>query len=207
MSTSRTNSSNTQSPITRIRTWTFSGRSRAPSTSTTSLHSIIKISAETSSPHAARPLGILFSEFYFYVAARPDRGIKTGATSPLKIYRLDRMTSVIDTEKTFEEPYIDRFREGEFKNRVQFMYSGKKIHLEFIYKGLSLEAVLDRLPTAKARKRDDGSWSISADVLGEGILMWLLSQGANVNVLAPESIRQEWLDTARKICEMGKSEQ
>ena len=166
-----------------------------------------KISAETSSPHAARPLGILFSEFYFYVAARPDRGIKTGATSPLKIYRLDRMTSVIDTEKTFEEPYIDRFREGEFKNRVQFMYSGKKIHLEFIYKGLSLEAVLDRLPTAKARKRDDGSWSISADVLGEGILMWLLSQGANVNVLAPESIRQEWLDTARKICEMGKSEQ
>ncbi len=37
--------------------------------------------------------------------------------------------------------------------------------------------------------------------------MWLLSQGANVNVLAPESIRQEWLDTARKICEMGKSEQ
>ena len=82
-----------------------------------------------------------------------------------------------------------------------------KIHLEFIYKGLSLEAVLDRLPTAKARKRDDGSWSISADVLGEGILMWLLSQGANVNVLAPESIRQEWLDTARKICEMGKSEQ
>ena len=166
-----------------------------------------KISAETSSPHAARPLGILFSEFYFYVAARPDRGIKTGATSPLKIYRLDRMTSVIDTEKTFEEPYIDRFREGEFKNRVQFMYSGKKIHLEFIYKGLSLEAVLDRLPTAKARKRDDGSWSISADVLGEGILMWLLSQGANVNVLAPENIRQEWLDTARKICEMGKSEQ
>lgn len=71
-----------------------------------------KISAETSSPHAARPLGILFSEFYFYVAARPDRGIKTGATSPLKIYRLDRMTSVIDTEKTFEEPYIDRFREA-----------------------------------------------------------------------------------------------
>lgn len=117
------------------------------------------------------------------------------------------MTSVIDTEKTFEEPYIDRFREGEFKNRVQFMYSGKKIHLEFIYKGLSLEAVLDRLPTAKARKRDDGSWSISADVLGEGILMWLLSQGANVNVLAPESIRQEWLDTARKICEMGKGEE
>ena len=33
-----------------------------------------KISAETSSPHTARPLGILFSEYYFYVAARPDRG-------------------------------------------------------------------------------------------------------------------------------------
>ena len=121
-----------------------------------------KISAETSSPHAARPLGILFSEFYFYVAARPDRGIKTGATSPLKIYRLDRMTSVIDTEKTFEEPYIDRFREGEFKNRVQFMYSGKRSTLNSFTKASPWKLSSTGCPP---RKRESATTAAGASAL------------------------------------------
>ncbi len=163
-----------------------------------------KIGAETYSPRYVRPLGVLFSEYYFYLAARPDRDVKPGSTSPVKIYRLDRMSHVKVTDTTFDVPYSDRFHEGEFKNQVQFMYSGPKTHLEFIYTGPSIEAVLDRLPTAKAKARPDGSWVISADVQGEGILMWLLSQGANVNILAPENLRNEWLTTAKKICEMAK---
>lgn len=162
-----------------------------------------KIGAEKSSPHVVRPLGILFSEYYFYLAARPDRDVKQGSTSPVKIYRLDRMSHVKATESTFSVPYADRFHEGEFKNQVQFMYTGPKTHIEFKYTGPSLEAVLDRLPTAKPKTLADGTWHVSADVQGDGILMWLLSQGAKVNVLKPESLRQEWLDTARKICEMG----
>ncbi len=164
-----------------------------------------KIGAEMSSPHVVRPLGILFSEYYFYLAARPDRDVRSGGTSPVKIYRLDRMSHVKVTDSTFSVPYTDRFREGEFKNKVQFMYSGPTIHLEFIYSGPSIEAVLDRLPTAKAKAKADGSWLITADIQGEGILMWLLSQGANVNVLAPETLRNEWLATAQKICEMAKA--
>ncbi len=164
-----------------------------------------KIGAEMSSPHVVRPLGVLFSEYYFYLVARPDRDVRSGGTSPVKIYRLDRMSHVKVTESTFNVPYADRFREGEFKKRVQFMYSGPQIHLEFIYRGPSLEAVLDRLSTAKAKAKADGSWLITADIQGEGILMWLLSQGANVNVLAPESLRNEWLATAQKICEMAKA--
>lgn len=164
-----------------------------------------KIGAEMSSPHVVRPLGVLFSEYYFYLAARPDRDIRSGSTSPVKIYRLDRMSHVKVTDSTFDVPYTDRFKEGEFKNQVQFMYSGPKIHLEFIYSGPSIEAVLDRLPTAKAKAKSNGSWIITADIQGEGILMWLLSQGANVNVLAPETLRNEWLATAQKICEMGKA--
>ncbi len=164
-----------------------------------------KIGAESSSPHVVRPLGVLFSEYYFYLAARPDRDIRSGGSSPVKIYRLDRMTNLRVTDSTFSVPYADRFKEGEFKNQVQFMYSGPKIHLEFIYTGPSIEAVLDRLPTATAKAKANGSWVISADIQGEGILMWLLSQGANVNVLAPTELRDEWLGIAKKICEMAKA--
>ena len=74
-------------------------------------------------------------------------------------------------------PYRDRFEEGEFRKRVQFMYSGKLEHIKFCYTGPSIEAVLDRLPTATAVKATGGGWIVDAEVFGKGIEMWLRSQG------------------------------
>ena len=65
------------------------------------------------------------------------------------IYRIDRIRSFEVLEETFEIPYRDRFEEGEFRKRIQFMYGGRLRSIRFIYKGSSVEAVLDRLPTAQ----------------------------------------------------------
>ena len=54
----------------------------------------------------------------------------------------------IQNEK-FVIPYKDRFKEGEYKNRVQFMYGGELQQVEFKYYGPSVEAVLDKLPMQK----------------------------------------------------------
>ena len=51
------------------------------------------------------------------------------------------------------------------------------------YKGYSVEAVLDRLPTAEAVKQEDGTYIVTAEVFGDGIDMWLRSQGDGVEVL------------------------
>ena len=59
--------------------------------------------------------------------------------------------------------------------------SCKKI--KFWYKGSSVEAVLDRLPTAKILQHDDNGYLISAEVFGKGIDMWLRSQGDMVEVV------------------------
>ena len=77
----------------------------------------------------------------------------------------------------FQLPYRDRFEEGEFRKRVQFMYGGKLETIRFRYTGPSLEAVLDRLPTAQVISQDEEGWTISAVVFGKGIDMWLRSQG------------------------------
>ena len=61
--------------------------------------------------------------------------------------------------------------------RVQFMYGGKLETIRFRYTGPSLEAVLDRLPTARVIAQDEEGWTISAEVFGKGIDMWLRSQG------------------------------
>ena len=57
--------------------------------------------------------------------------------------------------------------------------------MKFRYKGLSVESVLDRLPTAKilSHSKKDG-YTVSAEVYGDGIDMWLRSQGDNIEILA-----------------------
>lgn len=162
-----------------------------------------KIGANYSKIHHIRPLGVFFSEYYFYLVGWPLEQEDWGPKN-FYAYRLDRITQVEETGEDFQIPYADRFQEGTFKNRVQYMFGGEVEHMECIYKGKSIEALQDRLPTAEVKAQEDGSWYVKADIQGEGILMWLLSQGSQINVLKPEKLRNAWLEEARKICEMGK---
>ena len=52
-------------------------------------------------------------------------------------------------------------------------------------------AVLDKLPTARIIERDGGKYIIEAEVYGDGIKMWLLSQGNWVKVIGPEEFVSE----------------
>ncbi len=126
-----------------------------------------------------QPVGIMFSEYYFYLTAflenkesfeNPDDLFPT-------IYRIDRIQSFKVLDEHFHVPYSERFEEGEFRKRVQFMYGGKLQRIKFRYTGPSLEAVLDRLPTAKVIREDNEGWTVEAEVFGKGIDMWLRSQG------------------------------
>ena len=46
-----------------------------------------------------------------------------------------------------------------------------------------MEAILDRLPTAKILERNENGYLVSAEVFGVGIEMWLRSQGEMVEVV------------------------
>lgn len=131
-----------------------------------------------------QPVGIMFSEYYFYLTA--FLADKTNFENPddlfPTIYRIDRIRSFKVLDEHFHVPYKDRFEEGEFRKRVQFMYGGKLERITFRYTGPSIEAVLDRLPTAEAVSKDSEGWTVSAEVFGKGIDMWLRSQGDYVQV-------------------------
>ena len=128
------------------------------------------------------PVGILFSEYYFYLTAFLED--KSAFENPEDlfptIYRIDRIRGFQVLEERFQVPYKDRFQEGEFRKRVQFMYGGRLQRIRFRYTGLSIEAVLDRLPTAEIVERDEQGWTVEAEVFGKGIEMWLRSQGEYV---------------------------
>ena len=135
-----------------------------------------------------KPVAIMFSEYYFYLTAFiEDEDVKADFDviddAFPTIYRIDRIAGYKVLDKQFKIPYGNRFKEGEFRKRIQFMYGGKLQKVKFKYKGTSVEAVLDRLPTAKILEEKDGVYTISAEVFGKGIDMWLRSQGDMVEVI------------------------
>lgn len=138
------------------------------------------------------PVGLMFSEFYFYLTAfiedidRAECFENPEDLSPT-IYRVDRLEQIAVLDRHFTVPYAKRFSEGEFRKRVQFMYGGRLQIVRFTYSGPSVEAVLDRLPTAEILSEKDGVYEIRAEVFGKGIEMWLRSQGSYVSMPAASS--------------------
>jgi len=133
-----------------------------------------------------QPVGLMFSEYYFYLTAyicasdeTPDVPKRPFPT----IYRIDRIAEYKTLDEHFRIPYAERFEEGEFRKRIQFMFGGELRRIKFLYKGLSIEAVLDRLPTAEVIKHDENGWLITAEVYGDGVDMWLRSQGNILEVI------------------------
>ena len=137
-----------------------------------------------------KPLAIMFSEYYFYLAATLDNVDKQTFSDPNDInptiYRIDRIQNLKVSDEHFRIPYADRFEEGEFRKRVQFMFGGPLKKVRFEYTGYSIEAVLDRLPTAVIEKEEMDPelkrirYVVSAECYGNGIDMWMRSQGDNV---------------------------
>lgn len=129
-----------------------------------------------------QPVGLLFSEYYFYLAAfiedidKAEHFENADDLFPT-IYRVDRLENIKVLDRHFSVPYAQRFSEGEFRKRIQFMYGGRLQTVRFTYCGPSVEAVLDRLPTAEIVAERDGKYDIKAEVFGKGIDMWLRSQG------------------------------
>ena len=129
--------------------------------------------------HEVNPVAIMFSEYYFYLIAYLADGRKEFPT----IFRIDRIAYFEPTGATFRVMHSGKFSDGEFRKRIQFMYAGELRRVTFDYSGASVEAVLDRLPTAKIISQENGVYRITAEVYGNGIDMWLRSQGDAVKVV------------------------
>lgn len=150
--------------------------------------------------HRLKPLGLIFSEYYFYLVAE----ICDIEKDHPAVFRVDRFQSYSAAEEHFSIPYKDRFEESEFHKRIQFMYPGGLIHLQFKFWGASLEAMLDRIPTAKVVGYDGEKAIVEAEVYDRGIEMWLLSQREFLEVIKPETLRKEMKETLKKMIQNYK---
>ena len=145
--------------------------------------------------HRLYPLSVMFTDNYFYlIACKTDND----ANKPL-YFRVDRIKHITEHRKN-EIKIIPEFDEGELRKRSLFMWPGKLRTIQFEFSGPSVQAVLDKLPTAKIIERLSGNrYLIEAEVYGDGIKMWLLSQGSWVKVVSPDSFVEEMRDEINKL--------
>lgn len=130
------------------------------------------------------PIGVIFSEYYFYLLAyikgvKEEKGQQINPT----IYRIDRIQDMEVLEEHFNVSYSEKFEEQKFRDSIPLMFGGDIRRIKFWYSGPSLEAVQDRIPTAKVVKEETGRWLLSAEVIGKGAEMWLNSQGEMINII------------------------
>lgn len=135
------------------------------------------------------PVGLMFSEFYFYLLAHienidKEKYFDNKDDEYPTIYRVDRIENFqVLNEKFTSTLYKNRFQEGKFRKQVQFMTGGRLRTVKFIYKANSVEALLDKIPTAKTKEIDNNIYEITAEVFGNGIDRWILSQGDAIEVI------------------------
>lgn len=142
------------------------------------------------------PVSILFSEYYFYLITY--RYEKECSDIPI-YFRIDRITDITVHRETFTLTKEQDVDEGLLRQKSQFMWPGPERRIRFEFTGPSVQAVLDRIPTARIVDQIGNKSILEAEVFGTGIKMFLLSQGAWVKVLGPEEFVVEMREEVRKM--------
>lgn len=142
-----------------------------------------------------RPASVMFTDYYFYLIAYKADNIDTNP----RYFRIDRIKNIVEHRQKFTVDEDTDFDEGLLRQRSLLMWPGKLRKIRFEFSGPSVQAVLDKLPTAKIIESSGGKYLIEAEVYGDGIKMWLLSQGSWVKVVEPEEFVGEILDEIERM--------
>lgn len=137
--------------------------------------------------HYVMPVGLMFSEYYFYLISYKSKSEEEKAERRFDyptIFRVDRMEAVEVLDGGFVVDYGDKFKEGKFRNHVQFMHAGPLKLYRFKYTGKQIEHILDRFPGCFHCTEDGVHHEFHVEVYGEvGMNIWLQSQGDTVELL------------------------
>ncbi|MFL1997500.1 WYL domain-containing protein [Lysinibacillus irui] len=142
-----------------------------------------------------QPLTIIFSEYDFYLIAYDYHSKKDVPIA----YQMDHIQDSRELTNKFYKPFTDHFQVEELHKRKPFMDAGELLPIRFLYKGKSPKTIFNRLPSAKLLSQNDSEYFFEAEVFGIGIKMWLLSQGATIEVLEPIELREEIIATIQAI--------
>ena len=135
-----------------------------------------------------KPLTVILHDQMYYLVGED---VVADNEQPIN-YRFDRIFKLRICDEKFKVEENNRFQQGQYIEEAFNMYTGKKELIRFRAKTSITEYVLRKFPHAICVKEDNDSNTYDVVVRGtEGILLWLLSQKANIEVLSPQHMRDK----------------
>ena len=147
--------------------------------------------------YTVSPFKLIINDGNYYLLAFDDYSQK------IRTYRVDRM-------KSLRRLGIPREGEAEFKEidlrtytqRTFSMFSGERIHVLLKFRMSLLDAVIEKLGKTNVSylKADEHHFNVSVDVeISDQFFGWLCGLGTGVQILAPSSIQDKFIDYIDKI--------
>lgn len=136
------------------------------------------------------------SENYYLVAHTENRG-KTH-------YRVDRMAKIqlTGTPRLCPEQYKE-LDMAAYSRQVFGMFSGEATSVRLSFPIELINSAVDKFGSdAMMVPQSDGSFTLTAEVaVSPTFYAWVFSFSGRVKILAPEAVRQEYLELCRKVLE------
>ena len=146
------------------------------------------------------PYAMIWSNDHYYLVGNNSK------YDNLMHTRIDRMKKVEICEeraRSFSEvsPYKAFFDSADYSGKIFNMFSGDNQKLKIICDNSIIEEILDRFPTAKLTStKDEEKFELGCScVVSEGLVSWIMQFGSKIQVVKPESLRQDILTRAAEI--------
>lgn len=139
--------------------------------------------------YVVSPWSLAWNAENYYLIAYDEEDCK------IKHYRVDKMGAIrLNHEKRKGKDAFANFDLAQYCNRTFNMYGGREELVTLQFENHLLGVIIDRFGTeVSVRKRDDQHFSVRVPVAVSGQFFgWLAGIGSQVQILAPESLRQEY---------------
>lgn len=147
--------------------------------------------------YVVAPMAIIFFEYYFYLLAVPDGNDHVQPA----VFRVDKIECFKLLDERYAMSLYEQWRQRNILSPSQAINSEKVVNVKLRCHKSVLEGLYSTFPRSQLVK-DDGDWAVCSTVASdEAILRWVLSQGNYVELLAPDRLRQQFI---QQLCAIQK---
>ena len=159
-----------------------------------------KITAEyNGKPRLLSPYGLIYGEKIYLIAVESKKG-----TTPY-CYLLHKLSDVQITNETFDK---GDFNLDEYSKKSFGIYQGEINDVKLLFSKNVAEDVLNYNfhSTQKVKQNEDGTVTVKFKASGEYEIMWhLFKWGADVKILAPTSLKKQYIELLKTTMEHQKA--
>jgi predicted DNA-binding transcriptional regulator YafY len=142
--------------------------------------------------YVVEPYAVVWNRDHYYLIAHED------GFDGLKTFRVDRLYKVDLMDERFEDPH---FNVAQYINQAFNMYPGEITTIRVKFQNSLLNVVMDRFgEQVSLYPADNDSFVIVIEAaMSEGLLRWLLTWGADAQVLSPPELVERMKEESKRM--------